>query len=116
MNEVNLTFINASIPTVEMSDEIAEYELKSILTNNTTGEAFKIKVNTSINETIVVDTEKRLVYADGDRINYIGGLELLGTVRDQWMTLAPSQINTIQYDDVGTGAITIEAAHRDRSN
>ena len=116
MSDVTVTMISASIPSVTLSGELAEYEIKTTLTNQTTGEAFKISVNSSTGETVVVDTEKRLVYIDSDKSNMIGGLELLGEMRSQWMSLAPSQNNTIRYDDVGTGNITILASTRDRNN
>lgn len=107
---VTLTLASANVPTFAVGSELAMNMFNFTLTNSTTGEYLKVKTPCAVSDTLTVDAENKAAYlADGSRINVI-----LSTTREAWLDLKVGA-NTLQFDDVGTVAITAAVIHRDRT-
>ncbi len=107
---VSTTFASANLPTIAVGAEAAAYCFDLTITNNTTGEYIKVAVPCALNETVTIDCETKEAYlSDGQRVNVERSTE-----RAEWLDLSPGS-NTLQYDDVGTNAVTVHVIHRDRS-
>jgi len=106
---VTATFDSDNLPTIEVGAEAAINFFDFKITNNTTGEFIKIQTPCPINTVLTIDCENKEAYlADGTKVNAI-----LSTDREAWLNLAVGS-NTLQFDDVGTVAITGVVTHRDR--
>jgi len=106
---VTTTLDSDNLPTIAVAAEAAINFFDFKITNNTTGEFIKVTSPCPINTTLTIDCENKEAYlADGTRVNVI-----LSTDRADWLDLAVGS-NTLQFDDVGTVAITGVVTHRDR--
>jgi phage-related protein len=86
------------------------------LTNNTTSESITLNYAMLLNELLIVDCNaKTITYGDGagDGANAFSAIEL-STNRQDWLSLAAGA-NTLQFDDVNTGNITITTTYRSRA-
>lgn len=92
-------------PTVTISAETGNYHLDAIITNNTTGEAFRITFDMAANEDLEIDSDAKKVTYLFDGRNVRSALVVDGT-RREWLRLQPGN-NTIQFDDTGTNGVTL---------
>ena len=93
-------------PTITVGSEVSNYDLDCTITNNTTGEAIKVTYSMQLNEELEVDSDDKTVILLDDNSNEFQALELMGTLRNKWLPLNVGN-NTLQFDDVGTGNVTI---------
>lgn len=104
-SDVTLGIVN--YPTITIGSELSNYRLVAVITNNTTGDAIGVTFDMSLNEDLEVDTDaKTIVYLD-DNSSQFQALDLQGDVRRDWLPLQVGN-NTIQFDDTGTNAVTID--------
>ena len=83
------------------------------ITNNTTGDVIEINFTMEQNETLEVETDLKTVIYDKDNSNQFNTLTLTGGARRDWLKLQPGS-NTLQWDDVGTGNMTITVSYEER--
>jgi hypothetical protein len=108
-NTVTVTFDSANLPTIAVGSEVAINFFDTKISNTTTSEYIKFKTPCPLNSPLVIDTEAKKAYlADGRLVPVI-----VSSNRADWLNLA-SGSNTLQWDDVGTVAVTVTVAHRDR--
>ena len=109
IDTVTITFSSSNLPTIAVGAEAAAYYFDATLTNNTSGEYIKCAVPCILNDVVTIDCETKDAYlSDGSRVNVT-----LSTDRSEWLDLSVGA-NTLQWDDVGSNAITIHVIHRDR--
>jgi hypothetical protein len=107
---VTITFSSANLPTIAVGAEAAAYYFDVTITNNTSTEYIKCAVPCVLNDVVTIDCEVKEAYlSDGQRVNVT-----LSTDRAEWLDLSVGA-NTLQYDDVGTNAVTVHCIHRDRT-
>jgi len=107
---VTVTFSSSNLPTIAVGAEAAAYYFDATITNNTSTEYIKCAVPCFLNETVTIDCEVKDAYlSDGSRVNVT-----LSTDRAEWLDLSPGA-STLQYDDVGSNAVTVHVIHRDRT-
>lgn len=106
---VTATFASANLPTIALAAEAAINFFDFKITNNTSGEYLLVTTPCPLNMALTIDCANKEAYlADGTRV-----IVRLSTDRENWLDLSAGS-NTLQFDDVGTVAITGTVAHRDR--
>lgn len=105
---VTVTLNSAETPVVDMSAcaEQGNYPLVATITNSTTGEAITVTFDMELNETLILNTDLETVVYDADGSPQFQAVAV-GTVRRHWLKLQPGN-NTLQYDDTGTVAVTVD--------
>lgn len=107
---VTCTIASANLPTISVGSEVSINYFDVKLSNNTTSEYIKFAAPCPLNTDLVIDCEAKTAYLeDGRKIPVT-----LSTDRKDWLNLN-SGSNTLQWDDVGTVAVTFVTAHRDRN-
>jgi hypothetical protein len=107
---VVLTIASGNVPAVSVGSEQNIAYLNFTLTNNTTGLFITCALPIPLNDTLVIDCENKIVtVSNGERafVNF-------SSVRNIWLDLLASA-NTLKYDDTGTGNVTLDIIHRDRT-
>ena len=104
--DVTLTLNATYIPTGTVGSEQGNYTLACRITNTTTGEAIDLDMLLALNDILTVDTAAKTVILDADDSNQFQALTLVDSIRKDWLKLVPGN-NTLQFDDVGTAAVTI---------
>lgn len=104
------TFDSANLPTISVGAEASVNFFDFTLTNNTTGEFIKCKTPCAVNTVLTIDCENKEAYLDDSSRVVV----TWSTEREAWLDLRPGN-NTLQYDDVGTQAVTVSVVHRDRN-
>ena len=106
---VTATFLSANLPTIAVGTEAVINFFDFKITNNTTGEYILVTSPCVVDTVLTIDCDAKEAYlADGTKV-----IVRLSTDRDAWLDLAVGS-NTLQFDDVGTVAITGVVTHRDR--
>lgn len=82
---------------------IQNYPLEAKITNLTTGEYITLTYPLLLNKSLVIDTDKNTIIYDVGT-NAMAALGL-STIRQKWLKLIPGN-NLLQYDDIGTQAVT----------
>jgi hypothetical protein len=105
------------VPTVAIGAEIgSQYELKGNIQNTGTGDTiFFNGLTLDINDTVIVDAENRDAYLSSDNTKVREYLDF-DTIRTDWITLLGGTSNTLQYNDTGTGNVTVVVKYNDRNN
>ncbi len=105
-SDCEITLDSNVTPVTTIGAEQANYQLDCTITNNTTGEAIKLAFTMEEDEELQVNTDtKKIVYLLDDS-NQFQALTVVGGPRRDWLALQPGS-NTLQFDDVGTGNVTI---------
>lgn len=112
--DVTVALDSSTVPLIVVGAQQALYHLQATITNNETGEWIKLDVKTALNATILLDTESRQVTLP-DGSNGLPGLSW-SSVRPYWFRLLPASVNTIQFDDADTVAVTMITKWRDRNS
>jgi phage-related protein len=107
---VTVTFSGANLPTISVGAEASINLFDAKITNNTTSEYIKFKAACPVNTALTIDTESKSAYLPDGRPIAI----TFSSNRNDWLNLNPGD-NTLQWDDVGTVAVTITVAHRDKN-
>jgi phage-related protein len=91
----------------------SRYNLDVVIENTTTGEQMRIQFPMAVDETFVVDTDKKLVYFAADGSNQFQAMSLPDTIRRDWLKLQPGS-NTLKYNEAGvsTATVTVEWVER----
>ncbi len=98
--------LNASeVPVVTVNAEQGNYELSCTLTNEETGEAITVGFVMDLDTELEVDTDARTVTWLADDSGQFQA-KALSTVRRHWLRLLPGS-NTLRFNDVGTGHVTL---------
>jgi hypothetical protein len=106
---VTTTQDSDNLPTISVGAEESINFFDFTITNNTTGDFIKVQSPCPVDTALTIDCETKEAYlADGTKVNVI-----LSTDRADWLDLAVGS-NTLQFDDVGTVAVTGVVQHRDR--
>jgi hypothetical protein len=108
---ITLTLNSSNVPQVTAEAEISNYHMLGTLKNNTTGDSITINYLMGEDRILTIDCENRLAYYD-DGSPIFAALSF-SSVRADWMNLI-SGTNTLQFDDTGTGDVTIAISWRDR--
>lgn len=108
-NPVTVTFSAPNLPDITVGSEAGMNFFDFKLTNTTTGFWIKITTPCPVNSALTVDCTTKTAYlADGRKVPV-----RLSSNRDDWLSLAPGS-NTLQWDDIGTVAVTVSISHDDR--
>jgi len=108
-DDVTLTFNGDNVPVSALGTETEINFFDFKLTNATTGEYIKVKSPCPIDTALTIDCENKEAYlADGTPVHVI-----LSSNREAWLDLSPG-VNSLNYIDDGTVAVTIVINHRDR--
>lgn len=108
--DVTINLITTQVPIATIGSEQENYPLGATITNNTTGEAITLSVNMTLNESLELDTNSKTVIYLLDGSSQLQALTLEGSVRRDWLRLVPGD-NTLQFDDFGTGNVTLTTLH-----
>ena len=109
---VTLTLDSTRCPAFIQPAATTQYYLDCTITNNTSGEYITVQWPLSIDHTITVNTgEKLITYEDGTEA---AAVVQPSSVRRGWLDLLPNQTNELQFDDTGTGNVTVVVTHRNR--
>jgi hypothetical protein len=109
----DVTLTVAYPPVIVIGAEQNSYSLTCIISNNTTGQSVALEFIMETNAELELDTDiKTLIYLDDDS-NQFQALTLVGGSRRDWLRLQVGA-NTLQFDDVGTVAVTISITHQER--
>lgn len=112
--DVTLTLNSSYTPTTAfIGAEQGNYELAATISNLTTGHAIQVTFNMGLGKELEVDTVDKTVTYLADGSNQFQALTLIGAARRAWLALAPGN-NTLRFDDVGTGNVTIDLVWRKR--
>lgn len=113
INGITVTLDSTQTPIVTATGEQANYHLNCTITNTTTGQWISLTLPMGLNNGLTVDcTNKLVTYADGS--NCMAAIDW-SSVRDEWLDLQPGA-NVLQYDDVGTTAVTLLTQWSDANN
>ena len=112
-SDITLTLNSTYTPTVTVGSEQGNYSLDCTITNNTTGEAIQVTFTMALDDTIQVDTDGKTVTWDADNSSQFQALDIVGDPRVAWLALDPGN-NTIQFDDTGTNAVTVDFEWEER--
>ena len=110
-SDCTLAIVNE--PIIVQGAEKSNYELSCKITNNMTQDAVELNFNMSLNEELEFDSDAKAVIYLADDSNQFNALGLVGGPRRDWLPLQPGN-NTIQFDDVGTGNVTISFEWEER--
>jgi hypothetical protein len=110
----NLSSLECSDVTLTIDDdpqgttgfEQTNYDLDCTITNETTGEAVRITNTLLLDEELEVDSDAKTIILLDDSTNQFQALAILGSPRRDWLALDVGN-NTLRFDDVGTGNVTI---------
>lgn len=102
-----------NIPTIAVGDEQDNYQLEARITNNTTGEAITVSFNMVLDESLTIDTNAKTVVYSADSSNQFQAFDQVDGPRRDWLRLAPGN-NELQFDDTGTGNVTIDLSWEKR--
>jgi hypothetical protein len=105
--DVTLTISSTYAPSVGIGAEEGNYSLACTITNNTTGKAIALAFTMALNQELEVDTDNKTVTYLADGSNQFQALTVTAGPRRDWLKLQPGN-NTIQFDDTGTAAVTID--------
>lgn len=111
--DVTITLNSSNTPTVTIGSEQTNYPLTARITNNNTGQAIYLTFGMEIDEELQIDTDDKTVVYLKDNTNQFSALALIGGARRDWLKLAPG-VNEIQFDDTGTGNVTIGFSWEER--
>lgn len=105
-----LTIDSSNLPTIGLAAEQAINFLDFTLTNNTTSEYLTCKTPCPTNDTLTIDCDnKSISLSNGERVGTLS----FSTERFTWLDMNTGS-NTFQFDETGTGNVTIVTTHRDR--
>jgi hypothetical protein len=110
---VTLTLDSTKRPAVTALAEQPNYWMDCKITNTTTGEWLSIAYLMNLNSVITIDCENKTAYYDDNSV-ILGALQF-STPRLDWLNLSPGA-NVLQYDDVGTVAVTSVVTFNSRNN
>lgn len=102
-----------NVPSITIGSEQSNYLLDAVITNNTTGDAIGVEFHMVLNQELEIDTDAKTVIYLADDSSQFQTLDLQGDVRRDWLRLQPGN-NTIQFDDTGTNAVTIDFEWEER--
>lgn len=117
-SSVEVKLDSTQVPTVAIGSEISgQYEFKNAeLANNTTGKSIYIRnLVMDIDDTLVIDCENRKVYLNSDPATPLREVLFTDDIRGDWLALQPGD-NTLQWNDTGTGNVTVATKYYDRAN
>jgi hypothetical protein len=89
------------------------YYINATITNNTTGEYIIIKGSMLLDETLLVDCDTKDLYLEDD--NTYPATRSCSSIRKDWLNILPGT-NELQFDDTGTGSVTVVVSWEDRNN
>jgi len=102
---------STQVPTISVSSENSNFQMKSTLTNAANGYTMLLNLSLALNTTVIVNTkEKTIVLFDGT--NAINALVDM-PIRAEWFPLLPSQANLISITDAAQ--ITFAFSYEDRA-
>lgn len=112
VSDITLTITDPFTHTI--GSEISSYQATATITNNTTGDSIKIDFPLLVNEQIEIDTDAKTVIYLTENSNQFQAITLIGGARRDWLKLQTGS-NTIQYDEIGMQAVTIDFEWEERS-
>lgn len=99
--------------TVGVGSEAAAYETDLIITNDTTGDSFRIKAAVGTGVAIEIDCDNYTVKRMDDGSSLFSALEQIGGVRERILTLAVGS-NTLSFVEAGLAGMDIDIKFRER--
>ena len=102
---VTVSLNSNETPIVAVNSEQGNYALGCTLTNETTGEAITVEFVMDLDSELEIDSVARTVTWLEDDSGQFQVLAL-SSVRRHWLRLLPGN-NTLRFDDVGTGEVTV---------
>jgi hypothetical protein len=116
-SDAEISLDSTLVPTVAIgAEQGSQYEFKSNLQNTFTGDTIFINgLTIDTNDTVIIDSENRDAYLSSDNTKVREYLDF-DTIRTKWITLSAGTANTLQFNDTGTGNVTIVVKYNDRNN
>lgn len=111
VDNLKITLNSSNVVQGTLRPEEQHYQTRGKITNTTTGEWIRFTHPGLLNKAYTLDCDlKTLKYFDGTNIPIV-----LSSLRTDWLNLVPGS-NTLRWNDVGTGNVTISLAWEDRAN
>lgn len=111
--DVTLSLNTSSTPAVTLGVEDGNYNLDATITNNTTGYAISVSLQMDTSQSLTINTWDGTVTYNKDGSSQYGAVTRLGGPRTAWLALQPGS-NVLQFDDSGTGNVTIGVSYNER--
>ena len=113
-DSITLVPSSARIPSINFGAEQANYHINITVTNNTTGDFFKLTLPGALDSAVTVNCDAKTV-TDGEGVNMLGALTYgPEAVRQDWMTFEVGT-NTIKVDETGVVRVDVTASYNPRS-
>ena len=101
-----MTLTLTDTPTVGLNAEQENYQLECTITNETTGEAIELAANIDLDDTLIVDTDQKVIKQASDGQRLYSALTV-DSVRRDWLKLIPGD-NTLNFVESNTGGMNID--------
>lgn len=111
--DVTMTLDSSNTPSITIGAEQSNYAMTAKITNLTTGDAMYITFAGELDQELEIDTARKTVTYLADYTNHFSALALVGGPRRDWLRFAPGA-NLLQFDDTGTGNVTISLEWEER--
>jgi len=113
LDNLVLTLDSANLPLIWFGSENNNNYEDFRITNNTNGHWLEVSYPVPVNDAIIIDTENLEAYreSDGSAIP----IRLDDENRVEWLPFEPGVVNTLQYDETGANALTIDTEWEDRN-
>jgi hypothetical protein len=107
-SDCTITLDDTRTPSLHFlgSEISSRYNLDVVIENTTTGEQMRVQFPMRVDETFVVDTDKKLVYYEADGSNQFQAMTLPDSIRRDWLKLQPGS-NTLKYNESGVNTATV---------
>lgn len=106
VSQVDVYLSATYTPDITIQSETGNYRLVATITNNTTGESIQVYFDMALDEVLIVNTDDQTITYDLDDTPQFQAITL-SSVRRHWLKLVPGN-NTLQFDDTGTAAVTLD--------
>jgi hypothetical protein len=110
--DVTLTLDSNNTPLINFAAQENNNYMQPRITNTTTAHWLEFAQPVPLNTTVTIDTENLEAYlADGSPVRIV----LDNEARPEWLPLSPGVNNTLQYDEVGVVAVSIDTSWANRN-
>ncbi|NJN53658.1 MAG: hypothetical protein HC804_02200 [Anaerolineae bacterium] len=111
--DVTLTFDSNLTPTVYMAPERGNYTIEALLTHVESGLALQITFATSLDNSLVINTETGEITDLSDGSSQFQAVRRLPRPRVEWLPLLPGT-NTLQWDEADVVGVDVTFDWRER--
>jgi hypothetical protein len=112
-SDVTLTFDSNLTPTTYLAPERGNYTIQATLTHVESGLALQITFATTLDNSLVINTETGEITDQSDGSSQFQAVRRLPRPRVEWLPLLPGT-NTLQWDETGVVGVDVKFDWRER--